>query len=203
MLRFENIIPLGDHCAVSMILQNLNLRNKSYPFDWCVHKNETSESNINLNFKILLELLKTKDCDNAIKKMLNNKISKDNKISGDLLYPHETDNIENTNIKYKRRLERLYNNITNKTSNLYIIITRFNIMDELIFEELYNTLLQYNNSSYFLIFSGVNFNYKKTYSNCIFSTILYDINDFPNFDYSYFRPQIKEQINNFILNNKN
>ena len=87
--------------------------------------------------------------------MLNNEISKDNKISGDLLYPHETDNIENTNIKYKRRLERLYNNITNKTSNLYIIITRFNIMDELIF------------------------------------------------DYSYFRPQIKEQINNFILNNKN
>ena len=64
--------------------------------------------------------------------MLNNEISKDNKISGDLLYPHETDNIENTNIKYKRRLERLYNNITNKTSNLYIIITRFNIMDELI-----------------------------------------------------------------------
>ena len=28
------IIPLGDHCAISIILKELNLREKSYPFDW-------------------------------------------------------------------------------------------------------------------------------------------------------------------------
>ena len=29
-----NIIPLGDHCAISILLEELNLRTKSYPFDW-------------------------------------------------------------------------------------------------------------------------------------------------------------------------
>ena len=29
-----NIIPIGDHCSISIILQELNLRKQSYPFDW-------------------------------------------------------------------------------------------------------------------------------------------------------------------------
>ncbi len=29
-----NIIPIGDHCAISIILKELNLRKQSYPFVW-------------------------------------------------------------------------------------------------------------------------------------------------------------------------
>ena len=32
-----NIIPIGDHCAVSIMFKELGLRNKSYPFDWNAH----------------------------------------------------------------------------------------------------------------------------------------------------------------------
>lgn len=28
-----NIIPIGDHCAISIILKDFNLRKCSYPFD--------------------------------------------------------------------------------------------------------------------------------------------------------------------------
>ena len=34
---YDNIIPLGDNCATSIILKELGLRKKAYPFDWCSH----------------------------------------------------------------------------------------------------------------------------------------------------------------------
>lgn len=36
----SNIIALGDHCAISMILKEVELRQESYPFDWVVKKDQ-------------------------------------------------------------------------------------------------------------------------------------------------------------------
>ena len=41
-----NIIPIGDHCAISIALKELGLRTKSYPFDWVTHKKELHDTNI-------------------------------------------------------------------------------------------------------------------------------------------------------------
>lgn len=56
--NYSNIISLGDHCAIPIILKELNLRKKSYPFDWyvCAGSN-ILESNIELNINLLYNLL--------------------------------------------------------------------------------------------------------------------------------------------------
>ena len=41
-----NIIPIGDHCAISIILKKLNLRQKSYPFDWVSKIDNLYDTNI-------------------------------------------------------------------------------------------------------------------------------------------------------------
>ena len=46
-----NIIPIGDHCAISIILKDLGLRNKSYPFDWSSHTDILFNTNIIYTYK--------------------------------------------------------------------------------------------------------------------------------------------------------
>ena len=41
-----NIIPIGDHCAISIILKDLNLRKCSYPFDWITKVDHLYDTNI-------------------------------------------------------------------------------------------------------------------------------------------------------------
>ena len=41
-----NIIPIGDHCAVAYILNDLNLRYKSYPFDWVTNTESLYDTNM-------------------------------------------------------------------------------------------------------------------------------------------------------------
>jgi len=190
-MNFDNIIPLGDHCAVSQILKELGLRKKSYPFDWCAHI-EAYESNILNNIKYLLELLEFKNIDLITYKLIGDTLSKNDSIYNNLTFPHEFDNIENTNNKYKRRILRLYEDITDKNRNMYIIITRFCYIPEDIFNNLYNILIKYNSDSYIILISGVNHEYKNEYGNFEFKYIPYDKKDFYNFDYSNFRPEIKK-----------
>ena len=47
----NNIIPIGDHCAISLILKDLNLRKCSYPFDWVSKLDQL----YNMNFPNLQE----------------------------------------------------------------------------------------------------------------------------------------------------
>ena len=157
---YDNIIPLGDHCAPAMILQNLNLRKKAYPFDWCSHVKPDKNSNIEFNINCLLELLNKSNYEEIRNKMLSNKISNTQNYNGDLLFPHENENIELTNEKYLRRIKRLHNDITNLNKNLYIVVTRFSTINEDIFSLLYDKLLEYNKNSYILLISGVNYNFK-------------------------------------------
>lgn len=51
-----NIIPIGDHCAISIILNKLNLRIHSYPFDWVTKTEQLYDTNIISNLKIINDL---------------------------------------------------------------------------------------------------------------------------------------------------
>ena len=96
-----NIIPLGDHCAPAMILKDLGYRNSSYPFDWfCYNSNNPSDSVIEFNIDLLLELLDNNNINEIVHKLLGNKIDSKNKINNNLLIPHEEGTIEETNNKY-------------------------------------------------------------------------------------------------------
>jgi hypothetical protein len=194
----DNIIPLGDHCAISMILKEFNLRKKSYPFDWCAHI-EAYESNILSNIEYLLELLEFKNIDSITCKLIGNTLSNNDSVYNNLTFPHEFGNIEETNNKYKRRFIRLYDDINNKNKNIYIIVTRFIYIPEDIFNNLYNKLIEYNSDSYIILISGINHEYKNTYSNFDFKYIPYDKKDFFNFDYSGFRPEIKKYLISKLL----
>jgi hypothetical protein len=50
-MKFDNIIPLGDHCAAGFILKDLELRKKSYPFDWTNHAGGIMKTSIYLSSK--------------------------------------------------------------------------------------------------------------------------------------------------------
>ena len=67
-----NIIPLGDHCAIPLILKKLNLRKKGYPFDW-VSKGPSAELqlydlNIIYNVELINELNGSDNVDNIVLK---------------------------------------------------------------------------------------------------------------------------------------
>ena len=63
-----NIIPIGDHCAISMILSDLTLRKQSYPFDWVSNKDQLHDTNILYNTEIIEELKSSDNINNIVKK---------------------------------------------------------------------------------------------------------------------------------------
>jgi hypothetical protein len=197
-MNYSNIIPLGDNCAISIILKELNLRSKSYPFDWCSHVGPSPiYSNIEINIKILLELLESGNYEETAYSLLNKKISSDEKINGELIFPHETGNISEVNAKYLRRIERLYVDITNKKNkNLFILLTRGYYVSENIITNLYNSLMKYNNNNHIIFISGIEHSYlpNMNMKNLIFKYIYYDISKGWEYDYTDFRPKLKQYL---------
>ena len=64
-----NIIPIGDHCAISIILKDLNLRKCSYPFDWITKVDHLYDTNIIYNLSLINKLNITDDVDEYCKKI--------------------------------------------------------------------------------------------------------------------------------------
>ncbi len=197
---FNNIIPIGDHCAISMILKDLNLREKSYPFDWIsIHEDQINNSNFSFIIDFL-ELIKTKS-DNEL--ILNNffgdfipKIKIINSLN-DIMFPHDVGLIEDIREKYKRRFNRLYSDIyfTNN-NNLFIFCTRkYNIKNKDI-DKLLDLLK--NTNYHILIISGSDKNnYLLNYDiNLTYEYIYFDESKGFQYDYSDFRPNIKKYIEN-------
>ena len=56
-----NIIPIGDHCATSIILKELDIRQHSYPFDWITHIDQIHNTNIIYNMQLINELKSSND----------------------------------------------------------------------------------------------------------------------------------------------
>jgi len=199
-----NIIPIGDHCAVSMILNDLKLRNKSYPFDWNAHV-DPYNTNIIHNIE-LINQLKFQTTENIVKNYIGNAFENNNSKTNTLnniVFPHDNEEITAIFTKYERRLKRLKEDLNKK--NIFILVTRFYYIDEIIFNIIIKTLLDYNSSSIILFISGINHEYfkNKEYKNIIFKHIYYDISQFYNYDYTDFRPNLTKYLSDLLCESKN
>ena len=196
-----NIIPIGDHCAISIILKELNLRKQSYPFDWVSNIEQLYDTNIIYNIKIISQLKSSDNIDDIVKEYIGDAFDNDKKINSinNIWFPHDNENTTYNFEKYQRRLIRLKEDLNKK--NIYILLTRHYYIEKSIFDKILEQLLSQNSDSIILFISGTNHIYFDNiqYSNVIFKHIEYDTSHFYNFDYTTFRPNIKIFLSDFLL----
>jgi hypothetical protein len=197
-----NIIPIGDHCVISIMLKELNLRNQSYPFDWVTKTDQLYDTNIIYNMQIISELTSSDnvDVDDIVQKYIGNAFvnEKINSINN-IWFPHDTENTDDVFEKYKRRFIRLKLDLNKK--NMFILVTRHYYIEKDIFQKILEQLLNYNSDSIILFISGTNHTYFENinHNNVIFKYIEYDISKFYGYDYSTFRPNIKIYLSDLLL----
>jgi len=198
-MKQYNVISIGDHCAIPMLLKELNIRNCSYPFDWISNANELYETNIMHNVELITELTSNKqNCEIIVNKFLGDALHKENKINSktNIWFPHESGTEQEIIQKYIRRFNRLHNDLYKPT--VFIILTRHYYISEDIFQNITNQLLKYNTDSVIYFISGCDHNYFNNTNlknpRVIFKHIPYDISQFYNYDYTNFRPAIKKYL---------
>jgi hypothetical protein len=188
-----NIIPLGDHCAIAIILKELSLRKKSYPFDWVTMAGIPDTTTIIYNTELIHELNESDNIDYIVNKYIGNALDSDNKINNinNIFFPHETINKSEVFEKYKRRFIRIKQDI--KKPSIFILLTRQYYISKDKFEQIKTQLLNYNSNSIILFISGINHEYFENMnnSNIIFKYIYYDMTKLYDYDYTTFRPNIR------------
>ena len=196
-----NIIPIGDHCAIPIILKELNLRQNSYPFDWVTHTDQLYNTNIINNIQLINELKLSDNIDDIVNKYIGNAFDNNKKINNNnnIWFPHDTEKITDIFEKYKRRFVRLKQDLDKK--NIFILLTRHYYIEKDIFQQIMKQLLNYNSNSIILFISGSNHMYFQdmNYNNVIFKYIEYDVSKFYNYDYTSFRPNIKKYLSDLLL----
>lgn len=196
---FENIIPIGDHCAISIILKELGLRTKSYPFDWVTNVEQLYETNILYNINIINQLV-SQAIENIVNDYIGDALINDSKINSinKIWFPHENGNIIDIYNKYIRRFNRLKSDLYSK--NVYLLVTRIYYIGEADFNHIVNTLLSFNKESIIIFISGTEHTYLNNNSNphVIFKHIYYDVGKFYGYDYDEFRPNIKNYISTLL-----
>jgi hypothetical protein len=195
-----NIIPIGDHCAISTVLKDLNLRQKSYPFDWVTKTDHLYDTNIMYNMSLIHELETTDNVDDIVNKYIGNAPNNSNvNAANDIWFPHDTGSITDVFETYKRRFIRLKQDLNKK--NIFILLTRHYYIEEHIFQPIREHLLNYNSDSIILFISGTNHAYFENMNcaNVIFKYIDYDISKFYGYDSTDFRPNIKEFLSGLLL----
>ena len=195
-----NIIPIGDHCAIGLALDELKLRNKSYPFDWVVNREELYETNIIHNVNIIRDL-DFEPIQNIVKKYIGDAFENNNKVNStnNMWFPHDHENITDIFEKYERRFERLQQDLNKK--NIFILLTRHYYIEEETFNKIMNILLRQNNGSIILFMSGTNHTYfddNEYEEKVIFNHIYYDVTQFSAYDYHTFRPNIKIYLSELL-----
>ena len=121
--QFNNVISLGAYCFVASELKRFNIRKKAYPFDWNITTMETVLLLIKNKFEHFNDM-------NFIKKKEHSEIKTiyDNKYYPHLEFIHDFDeHLSNTveiKEKYKRRIDRFFNDITQATLFVRYIINR-------------------------------------------------------------------------------
>ena len=196
-----NIIPIGDHCAISLILKELNLRKQSYPFDWVTNIEQLYDSNIINNVEIIRELKASDNVDDIVKKYVGDAFYTPKKINSinNIWFPHDTEDITEIFEKYKRRFTRLKEDLYKK--NVFVLLTRHYYIEKDIFEKILKELLSYNSESVVLFISGTNHTYFDNIncSNVIFKYFEYDVSKFYEYDYTSFRPNITKFLSDLLL----
>jgi hypothetical protein len=203
MGRFSdyNIISIGDHCSIPIILKELNVRKKSYPFDWVTKIDHIHDTNIIYNIQLINQLHYSENVDYIVQMYIGNALENEDKVNvyNNIWFPHETENITDIFEKYKRRFLRLKDDLYEK--NIFILLTRHYYIEKDIFEMVIIPLLNYNSDSIILFISGTNHTYFEimNYRNVIFKYIEYDISKFFQYDYDTFRPNIRNFLSDWML----
>ena len=195
-----NIIPIGDHCAISGILSELNLRNHGYPFDWVTKIDHLYDTNIIYNIQLISELNSSDNVDDIVKKYIGNAFDNEKtNTTNNIWFPHDTENITDIFEKYKRRFIRMKSDVNKK--NIFVLLTRHYYIEKDIFQQFIDYLLQCNSDSIILFISGTNHTYFENMnnSNVIFKYIEYDILQFYDYDYTEFRPNVKTFLSDLLL----
>lgn len=194
-----NIIPIGDHCAIPGILKVINLRLKSYPFDWVTKIEHLYDTNIMYNIS-LINQLKDDTIENIVKTYIGDAFDDEKKINknNNIWFPHD-ENITSAVEKYERRFNRLKQDLPNK--NIFILLTRHYYINKDEFKKIIDTLLSYNNESIIIFISGTDHEYFENIEckNVIFKYIHYDILQFYNYDYTSFRPNVQSFLMELLL----
>ena len=179
------MISIGDHCIVPLLLKELNIRTKSYPFDWTTHQEQLHDTNImhNLSF---IERLSHDTIDNIVQDYLGPDITKG--YHDVIRFPHEVGTKEEIVEKYKRRFERLRNDRESK--QVYIMLTRHYFIPPDVMDRIRKILLH---DSILVFISGTDHPYLN-YPNVVFKHIPYDVSQFYEYDYTHFRPMVKEYL---------
>lgn len=199
-LTYDFIIPIGDHCAISIILKELGIRRYSYPFDWTfLGYNDLNKTNIMINCELINDL-KMNSVNNVVEKYIGNAFdhSSSNKTNSiiNIGFPHDCGTKDEIMQKYERRFERLKTHLNGE--NVFIMLTRCCFIDESTFDKIMDILFSFNCNSKIVFISGIDHEYfsnnTEKYRNVIFKHIYYDINQFYNYDYTHFRPNINAYL---------
>ena len=197
-----NIISLGDHCAIPIILNDLGLRTKSYPFDWIAYRTLIYNTNLFYNFNLVKELMLNSDVSAIVAKLVGNVFSSKYKTrvnnENGIWFPHDHEKTSTEIIeKYKRRFTRMMTDIREKPT-IFMMLTRHVIIKQPVFDEMLATLLSYNQENKIIFISGSDYPYMKDakYANIVlFKFIKFEIEKMDkNFSYEnvFFRPEIKK-----------
>jgi len=194
----KGLISLGDHCAISEILKQLNLRNYSFPFDWNACPGLLKNSNISCNLKMLDLLLKTNGDAKEITQMyLGNFFENSDKINteNNIWFPHEDGTKTEIFAKYERRFTRLYEYL-HKHENIFFMVNRDKFIPPEEMNQYLDILLSCNQNNKVIFISGKPHTYlennNEKYTNILFKHIYYDLTKFYDYDYSDFRPNIRK-----------
>ena len=127
---FDLIVPIGADCLPAMRLQELNLRNSSKPLDWLWFDSSIRSDS---QFKVVVDLILSKFngflCEKNVVGGTNKKghfIFRD-KFSGFVFEHEEIKNLihlSSVKEKYKKRIARLYEEISTSTSILFLYIEK-------------------------------------------------------------------------------
>lgn len=202
-----NLISLGDHCAIPEILRDLGLRKNSYPFDWIAKTNMLHSTNLQYNLEIIKILLKSQGDAKCVRQFLIGdclkKVGDINRVNHQIWFPHETGSEQEIFTKYERRFHRLYEDIVNtEKKHIFFMLTRNIYITESEMDDFIQVLFQFQPENKIVFISGKAHDYllqEKYRDRVIFQYIYYDTSLYWDYDYSGFRPEIKQFISKLFF----
>lgn len=184
------IIPFGDHCATAIALKEIGKRQKSFPYDWCVHKEQMYKTNIYTLIENTINLFNN-DLDTIVNGFLGDyHLNKNINTHNDIWFPHDIGDINSIYERYKRRFERLKEAIKNEKCH-FISAIRLHCIDIVKINLFYDFLKSLNKSNKLTIISGINESDKFKKTDIRYNYIYYEYKD----DFSYdeiFRSKVKD-----------
>ena len=196
-----NFISIGDHCAIPLILRDMNLKNDSYPFDWISSSNE--KTNLLRNCELVRKLLETKNAETVTQLLCGDAFTNGTRVYDGMIFPHEHPNNEADAIeilaKYERRFKRLLDHLLTK-KNKFFLLTRFDYITQEQFDDIIKILISCNKNNRIIFISGVKHNYlfRKKYKKYVtFKYIFFNSSSNPDNLYAYdapFRQDIRKYL---------